>query len=70
MSSVLLDTNVIILHLNGIHPVNFSLFTAAISTITVYELLRYPRISKREERAVRELLDEVTIIPCLQLIEV
>lgn len=48
MLRVLLDTNTIILHLAGTRPLSFSSFEAAVSVVTVFELLQYPGMTDAE----------------------
>lgn len=61
MSVVVLDTNVIIRHVAGFEPIALPAFTAAVSTITVFELLRFPGMSEIEQSAV-----EAALSVCLQ----
>lgn len=59
---VLLDTNVLILHVSKqevIPPVSHSLF---ISVLTVFELLRLPGMTREEETALRELIGACEVI--------
>lgn len=53
----LLDTNILILQLSGVLDFAFPPFTVSVSTLTVYELLRYPALSSTEEKRIRKLLD-------------
>ncbi len=53
---VLLDTNVIILHLSGKRPLSFSFGDVAVSAVTVFELLQYPGMSPEEDEGLRSLL--------------
>lgn len=63
MPLVLLDTNKIILHVAGFERLSLLRFSAAVSTITVFELLRYPGISDAERSAIESILVECLQIP-------
>lgn len=56
MITHVLDSNLLILHLAGSEKLSFSRGTVAVSTVTVFEVLRYPGMTSEEEIALRELL--------------
>ncbi|MBI2473039.1 PIN domain-containing protein [Candidatus Uhrbacteria bacterium] len=58
MALVLLDTNVLILHIGGFEKIVLPPLAAAVSTITVFELIRYPGLSSQEVSAIQSILDE------------
>lgn len=59
---ILIDTNVIILHLGGIAPLTRDAhFT--VSMLTRFELLRYPGMSRTEETHIRTFLNICEHIP-------
>jgi len=56
MITHVLDSNLFILHLAGSKNLSFQRGTVAVSTLTVFELLRFPGMTQEEEDALRELL--------------
>lgn len=56
MITHVLDSNLLILHLAGNRELLFPAGTVAVSTLTVFEVLRLPGMSNEEETALRELL--------------
>lgn len=56
MLKALLDTNQIILHINGKLRLAFESGEVAISSLTCFETLRLPGISEEEERQINDLL--------------
>ncbi len=68
MAHVLLDTNILILHLLGVEPLDFKPLEVAVSYISVFKLLRYPGLSAAEERNIHELLDNCLKIPVAEQI--
>ncbi|MBI2410326.1 MAG: type II toxin-antitoxin system VapC family toxin [Candidatus Kerfeldbacteria bacterium] len=63
MQQILLDTNVIIYHVNGDRVIEFDPYTTFVSTITVFELLQYSAITRQEEKAIKAILEICNIIP-------
>ncbi|MEK7084777.1 MAG: PIN domain-containing protein [Patescibacteria group bacterium] len=63
MNAFLVDTNIIILHVGNIEAVNFETYDISISELSVFELLRYPKLSRHEETAIKTLLNTCTRIP-------
>lgn len=63
MSRVLLDTNIIILHVANQADLQFSLGSFYISTLTIFELLRYDKLSNREEAAIRDIISVSVPLP-------
>ena len=58
---VLLDTNAVINCINT--GIVLTEMEYAISIITEIELFAYPRMSKREEKSLRDMLNDFTICP-------
>ena len=56
MITHVLDSNMLILHLAGRERLSFSSGSVAVSTLTVFEVLRLPGMSPNEETSMRELL--------------
>lgn len=65
-TSVVLDTNVIILHIAGKYPLDLSIYTVLISTLTVFELLQYSKLTTQEEEAIYDIVDDCIVIPVTQ----
>lgn len=63
MLQYLLDTNIVILHVASKLQLSFPPFTVAVSTLTVYELLRYPGMTRKEEQDIREVINNCEQIP-------
>lgn len=63
MQAVLLDTNVIILHLAGKINLSFSEIQPHISSLTVFELLQYPGLSSNEEADINAIIESCVIVP-------
>lgn len=64
MKKVLLDTNIIILHLADQITLPESSYEFAVSTLTVFELLRFPGVSRYENDNIRTFLnicDQLTV---------
>ncbi len=64
MEERLLDTNILILHLSNQFVLPATGYRWFVSTLTVFELLRYPGLSERETSAIRTLLticDQLTV---------
>lgn len=68
MIQYFLDTNIIIRHLAGRAKLKFLPKTAAISVLTVFELLRLPGLSNEEEKAIRDIVLECSVIPITESI--
>ena len=62
MLNTLLDSNQIILHVNGEHQLKFEVRSVAISTLTVFECFRLPGLSSQEENELREIISLCKII--------
>jgi predicted nucleic acid-binding protein len=63
-ASILLDTNAVILFLQGRGDISVDdQDTVAISIISEIELLGWVGISPQEEAAVRQFLGQITILP-------
>lgn len=56
MVRFLLDSNILILHTAGQQRLLFERKIGAVSTLTVFELLRLPGMSEKEEHTIRELI--------------
>lgn len=65
-TAVVLDTNVIILHITGKNPVDFSNYNVLISALTVFELLQYSKLTAREEGAIYDIIADCMVIPISQ----
>lgn len=63
MQPVLLDTNIIILHSSNQEPINPQGLLPTVSTLTVFELLQYSKLTPPEERAIRAILRQCFIEP-------
>lgn len=63
MSKVLLDTNILILHIAADPAFSFRTREAAVSALTVFEALRFPGMSDAEERSLSSLLADCEILP-------
>lgn len=63
MSRQLLDTNILILHIGDIEPVEFIPGFVAVSSVTVFELLRYPGMSSEERQKIQNMIDACVEIP-------
>lgn len=57
MPLFLLDTNILILHIADIEPISLSVGVGAVSSVTVFELLRYPGMSLDEQRKIEKIVD-------------
>ena len=68
MRRVLLDTNIIILHLSGQEVFSFDLGEAVISAVSVCELLQYPGIAPDEEQAIRTIISACEVVPVTESI--
>lgn len=70
MKNITLDTNIIILYLQGVKEVRHKLDKLIhygakfnISSLTLSELLSFPKITKQEEKDIFEFITFVSIIP-------
>lgn len=63
MPTFLLDTNILLLHVAGIERLQFTSQTVAISSVTVFELFRFPGLPEVELNSIREVLDLCLEIP-------
>lgn len=68
MSIIVLDTNIIIDHLSGKEVISFSNLSFTFSTLTVFELLQYPDLTKHEEHSIQEIVQQCIILPVTQSI--
>lgn len=68
MRRVLLDTNIIILHLSGREVLSFGYSEAVISAVSVCELLQYPGTAPEEEQAIRTIIRACEIVPITESI--
>jgi predicted nucleic acid-binding protein len=67
-TAVVLDTNIIILHITGKEPVHFLKNIPIISTLTVFELLQYAQLTKREEESIHDIIGACVVVPITQAI--
>lgn len=63
MHQVLLDTNIIILHVSKQHVIAPASIIPTISTLTVFELLQYSKLTTVEEQAIRSIVNDCIIEP-------
>ncbi|MEK7620163.1 MAG: type II toxin-antitoxin system VapC family toxin [Patescibacteria group bacterium] len=63
MPTFLLDTNILLLHVAGIERLQVTSQTVAISSVTVFELFRFPGLPEVELNSIREVLDLCLEIP-------
>lgn len=56
MPLFILDTNILVLHLADLEPVDLSAGVLGVSSVSVYELLRYPGMSFEEKQKIERLL--------------
>jgi len=56
MPLFVIDTNIFVLHLADLEPIELVAGVAAVSSVSVYELLRYPGMSLEEQKKIEELL--------------
>ncbi len=68
MVEALLDTNILILHVSGRERLFFDPNSVAVSTLTVFECLRFPGMPEEEERAFSDLLSLCEIVPVSEAI--
>ncbi|MBI4599749.1 PIN domain-containing protein [Candidatus Uhrbacteria bacterium] len=68
MSEILLDTNIVILHLSGKKFLSFPLHGSTISALSIFELLCLPGLSSEEERAINEIIKNCRVVPVTESI--
>ncbi len=68
MTRVLVDTNILILHIAAMPAFSFIPGSVAISALSVFEALRYPGLSKDEEALLLLLIRSCDVIPITEVI--
>lgn len=68
MPLFVLDTNILLLHVGGVERLRFTPQTAAISSVTVFELLRFPGLSEVELQSIKSILDMCIELPVVHSI--
>ncbi|PIR03349.1 MAG: hypothetical protein COV60_00775 [Candidatus Magasanikbacteria bacterium CG11_big_fil_rev_8_21_14_0_20_43_7] len=63
MNAVLIDTNIVILHLTGQERFPFDEIQTHIATVSIFELYQFPTLSANEKRHIEMLINMCTIAP-------